>query len=79
LATIVLSIMCNHPSHSINPTLENRRQFRRRKSLQKFSNTFHNSSGSVRLRPARTVLIRSNGQKSDGTKSGLSGGGIGSS
>jgi hypothetical protein len=37
---IGLSIMCNHPSSSINPGLKHRRQFRSRNSLQKSSNTF---------------------------------------
>jgi hypothetical protein len=40
LAPRALPIMCNHPSHSTNPALENHRQFRSRNALQKFSNTF---------------------------------------
>jgi hypothetical protein len=45
LATITLPIMCNQPSHSTNPALTNRRQFRGMNFLQKFFNTFEEFFG----------------------------------
>jgi hypothetical protein len=40
LTTRVLPIVCNQSSHSINPSLENRRQFISQDSLQNILNAF---------------------------------------